>query len=338
MDVLIKSFNRPYYLDRCIYSIKKYCLAERISIKILDDGTPKKYLDRIKEKYPDVSIVYSSSYKEKALFCEHKTSVVDWKIPADFWKSEAAKASDYFMLLEDDNWFMKPLQINSIEQTLKSENTILLKLLWLGNSKLISDQFYKKDPEVHIYKPDLIIRNPQIYNLFFRRFKRKVFKSLFKFIGIDRFSLQLHYYTIYSVAGAIYNRDYFCALWDQNQQEVDESNQIFNALQYLKKNRSNHKFTFANSSQEVMKTGFISSSTNSFKKHTQSKIDMFSFNNILNEAWYEGAFNTTEDLSKDISSYKIKCILASSDISFEAWQQWSNDFKDHYASFGCQIA
>ncbi len=53
MDILIKSFNRPYYLDRAIYSLKKY-LVGNYTITILDDGTPQKYLDKILNKYPDV--------------------------------------------------------------------------------------------------------------------------------------------------------------------------------------------------------------------------------------------------------------------------------------------
>ena len=39
MDIIIKSFNRPYYLDRCILSILKNVKGD-FKIKIVDDGTP----------------------------------------------------------------------------------------------------------------------------------------------------------------------------------------------------------------------------------------------------------------------------------------------------------
>ncbi|MHA7059996.1 hypothetical protein ACWGOQ_0022405 [Aquimarina sp. M1] len=338
MEILIKSFNRPYYLDRCIYSIKKYSTTKKYTIKILDDGTPKKYLDLIQKKYHDISIAYSPGYNEKALFCEHKNPISDWKIPINFWQTEAAKTSDYFLLLEDDNWFVESFNIEAIETTIRTENTIFLKLLWLGNPKLIAADYYKKDPSMHIYQPNLLIKNPKLYKLIFQRFNRKVFKILFNLIGIDRFAYHLKYYTIYTVAGAVFNRDYFCALWENHNQMVNERLQIYNALQYLKKEKQDRKITFGNTSAEILKTGFVSSATNEFEKHTKSDMDMFSFNKIINEAWYHGRLDTTNDLSKDISSSEIKRILASSDVSFETWQQWTQDFKNHYASFGCQIA
>jgi hypothetical protein len=35
-------------------------------INILDDGTPESYLDKIREKYPDVKILLSDNYPKKS--------------------------------------------------------------------------------------------------------------------------------------------------------------------------------------------------------------------------------------------------------------------------------
>ena len=40
-NIYIKSFNRAYYLDRCLQSIEKYVSGE-YSVVDLDDGTPGK--------------------------------------------------------------------------------------------------------------------------------------------------------------------------------------------------------------------------------------------------------------------------------------------------------
>ena len=48
MDIIIKSFNRPYYLDRCLQSIQTFVQDSKYTIMVLDDGTSQKYLDKIK--------------------------------------------------------------------------------------------------------------------------------------------------------------------------------------------------------------------------------------------------------------------------------------------------
>ena len=62
MDLLIKSFNRPYYLDRCIQSIYLNIHDNNFNIIVLDDGTPKKYLDKLLEKFPSITILKSDLY------------------------------------------------------------------------------------------------------------------------------------------------------------------------------------------------------------------------------------------------------------------------------------
>ena len=57
MNILIKSYYRPYLLDRCLQSIyEKVNDANNIEIIILDDGTPQKYLDKITTINPNVKL------------------------------------------------------------------------------------------------------------------------------------------------------------------------------------------------------------------------------------------------------------------------------------------
>jgi len=48
--IIIKSFNRPYYLDRCLQSIYKF-VKGNFKIIVLDDGTPGKYLNKSKKSF-----------------------------------------------------------------------------------------------------------------------------------------------------------------------------------------------------------------------------------------------------------------------------------------------
>ena len=61
MDILIKSYNRPYYLERCLFSIQKH-VAKKENFFVLDDGTPQIYLDKILNRYPFVTIKKSEFY------------------------------------------------------------------------------------------------------------------------------------------------------------------------------------------------------------------------------------------------------------------------------------
>ena len=50
MDIFIKSFNRTFYLRPLFAKHRKLC-RRRFWVKVLDDGTPEKYLQKIKEKH-----------------------------------------------------------------------------------------------------------------------------------------------------------------------------------------------------------------------------------------------------------------------------------------------
>ena len=116
MDILIKSFNRPYYLDRCLYSIQKFGINFKGNIYIMDDGTPKPFLDKIQKKYPTVKILKSEFYEEKARLISNAEPINNVKIPIDLWISSASIASEYFLLLEDDIWFTKPFDFEFYER------------------------------------------------------------------------------------------------------------------------------------------------------------------------------------------------------------------------------
>ena len=93
-DILIKSFNRPYYLDRCIKSIYTYLKGD-FQIKVLDDGTPDKILELIQKKYPEITILSSPLAETKRNILEKyltdKNVSLNKQIPGDFWYEQVEK-------------------------------------------------------------------------------------------------------------------------------------------------------------------------------------------------------------------------------------------------------
>lgn len=337
MDILIKSFNRPYYLDRCLQSIYLNCLGHDFTIKVLDDGTPEKYLKKIKDKFPDIIICKSKYYSQKSKFCEQGKKPEIMAIPIDFWVANAANSTDYFILLEDDIWFTEKVDLNACRQNMIQNKSIFTKLFWLGNPKLIQYKSSNRIGNLTFFEPNLYVTNPILFTFIFYKFNRFKIRKLLMFLKIHTREKYLSYYSIYSVAGVIFKKDYFLSLWKNHQNTVNEGLQLFNALTYCNKNKN--KIAFSRSDSEVLKTGFLSSATNQFKEH-YVQVDMFVFNKIINEAWYKNEFDVMENYPKDIPIKVIEKILKTEkedSISIHTWKQWVLTFKNQYLNFGCKI-
>jgi GR25 family glycosyltransferase involved in LPS biosynthesis len=336
MDILIKSFNRPYYLDRCLQSIYLNCSISDIKIKILDDGTPQKYLDKLQEKFPEITILKSEFYETKSKNCALGLKPETMNIPIDFWVESVKNASEYFVLLEDDIWFTQKVNLKAIYENAKKDSLSILKLHWLGNPKFIQSKSNQKKEIYTIYEPNLYTKLPFLYAIAFHRFSRLKFRAIFKFLGIYSKERFLSYYCIYAVAGVVFNRNYFLSLWKNHKNSVDEGLQIANAVGFMNKNKT----AFAHANNEVLKTGFLSSATNQFKEHYEATIDMFLLNKTINEAWFHNEIDVMENYPKDISMDIISKILDVANnpkLASNDWKKWVSNFRNQYINLGCTI-
>lgn len=332
MDILIKSYNRPYYLDRCLHSISKFVEDDIHSITILDDGTPQLFLDKIRMKYPLVIIEKSDKYEEKSKMVKDNAVL---EIPISLWLRVAKKASDYFLLLEDDYWFTHKVNLTALKARMELENVCFLKLFWLGNSKLISGNIIKNTALFQISKPKLFTRSPFLYKLIFQTYGFKI-QRIFSLLGIYSKDKSLKYYSLYSVAGALFKRDYFIELWHNHDKTINEGLQIFNALKYSKEHPNEH---FAHTHEELLQTGFSTSATNSHKKFEKVHLDIFKVNHILNEAWLKEEFDVLKNFPDELNEHDIYMLLKENGSLYMAdeWEKWTKAFKKQYENLGCKI-
>src|SRR4051812_30553400 len=118
MDIYIKSFNRPYYLERCLRSLQMFAVGS-YSVTVLDDGTPPEYLLRIQTLFPQVRILRSDQYDAKVqALDDHHAKRSNFKltqIPSEFWYASIEQGSEIFALLEEDAWLTEMLNVNDIE-------------------------------------------------------------------------------------------------------------------------------------------------------------------------------------------------------------------------------
>ncbi|RXR19275.1 hypothetical protein EQG63_07465 [Flavobacterium amnicola] len=330
MEILIKSFNRPYYLDKCLHSV--YTYASGFSkIIVLDDGTPEKYLAKIRTKYPKIDIIQSELALKKQKQIENQEKC-DSAIPIDLWKNAAANSTDYFILLEDDMWFVQPISFQNFSNDLKANAIEMVKLFWLNNHILVTKKTISINENLEVYQPEISIQSPFWYSFVFHS-KIPKLKGFLGLFGVFSKEKEMKYYQLYNVAGAVFSKRYYVSLWQTNQTVVAEKNQIINALKFFAKYP---KSKVGKTKSEVLKTGFV---TSALRKDFISDFNIEKANVVLNELWLEGKFEVLSDVNSDLDITVIKNeIIAKTDVNFyENWLLWIHNFKQVYLNFGCNI-
>ena len=331
MDVYIKSFNRAYLLHKTIASIYHYLNDFDGRIIVLDDGTPQKYLYKIVELFPDVQIIKSPYYEQKSK--DISLNKVPGKvIPADFWRDEVLKGSDYFILLEDDMWFTQPINYKDFTKEVYDLEMDMIKFLWLKNNRLISDNVVQKTEYFNIVQPSVLTKNPFLFDAIFRTNKFKLGSLVTKLFN-HKLEL-LKYYHLYMVAGGVFSKRYYQTCWKSNQNNVDELKQISQLLQ------SKINSNIGNSNTEILRTTLKTTATLISKENLGTTVDIFKINEILNEEWLVGNTYKIDDFNSDISTDWIKnCILKiiNNKSLYSAWDKWYEAFRLSYRKIGSEI-
>lgn len=337
VNIFIKSFNRPYYLDRCLQSIEHFVEGDYL-VKILDDGTPEKYLRKIKEKHPNVDIITSRNYQTKVAAIEEslKTGkeIDGFSIPTDLWYSAAKGASDYFIMTEDDVWFTQNINITQLQETCAQNKISLLKLGWLGNHK--DDEYIEIteiSDQVNRISPKELMLFPEFLNDCFFYNKFKFFTLLYR-LGIVDNKTKRKYWALNSILMGFWQKEYWLEVWKDAKGKVDEKQQLRNAAGFYKKNKTNANF-LARLTKEVMKTTFQSSATNSYHQYGKD-FDVNYFNHLINEAWYSDVFDEMQNFPKDFSLDYFEKFLDVK-INKAAFRNWVSTFKTQYKNLGCKV-
>ena len=335
-EILIKSFNRPFYLDRCISSIKMN-VSGNFKIKVLDDGTPKRYLDKIRNKYPEVEIYLSGSYEKKIEAIEENLKsgkpINGFEIPTNFWCENIKKASEYVIVTEDDVWFTRPINIDDLQNQAKKFDINLLKLGWLGNENERKDLELKSiSNDIESAKPKkLVLMNKMLMHAFFHN-HLKFFTILYKLGKVDNYTA-LKYWSLNSILMGFYKKEYWLEIWKNMDGKVDEKRQLINASLFYRKNKNNPNF-ISRLKTEAMKTTFQSSATNSYHEYGFD-FDVNQFNYLINEAWFNDEFDAMENFPKDFSINYFKKFVQGK-INFGEYEKWANKFRQQYENMGCK--
>lgn len=339
ISIVIKSFNRPHYLDRCLKSILQN-VEGVYEIKVLDDGTPEKYLNKLHVTYPQIKFLKSSKYDGKVKAIEENlekgTEIDGFQIPTDLWYQTVSNAADYVLVIEDDVWFTASVNLDELVKNMKEFNIPLLKLGWLGN--YADDQYLQLKKLNHFVtkaQPQrLFTSNKLIMDLFMYN-KYKFFTILYKLKLVDN-TTKRKYWAINSILMGLYRKDYWLAIWKDAKGRVDEKQQLRNAAVWYHHNKNS---IFARTHQEYLKTTFKSSATGSYHEYGYH-LDVNRMNYILNEAWFDDKLDPMENYPKDFSDEYIQSFLEKAnhpDAQYAEWNKWADKFKEQYRNLGAEI-
>jgi len=336
-DIFIKSFNRPFYLDRCIASVHKFVSGD-FRIKVLDDGTPRKYLDKIRSQYPEVEILLSDNYDKKIKAIDDNLAVGKpingFEIPTKFWYDNVKKGSDYVIVTEDDVWITNPVDVDNLAFEAKKFDINLIKLGWLGNESERNDLILNPISETleSAIPKDLLLFPKKLMEAFFYN-QYKIFTILYKIGKVDNLT-QRKYWALNSILMGFYNKNYWLEIWKEMDGKVDEKRQLINASLYYRKHKNNPDF-LCRLTTESMKTTFQSSATNSYHEYGFD-FDVNQFNHLINEAWLNGNFDPMENFPRDFSLDYFKRFV-SEKINTSEFEKWVNQFKKQYRDLGSNV-
>lgn len=332
MTILIKSFYRPYLLDRCLKSIYgKVIDGEKLNIIVLDDGTPQKYIDEISIKYPNVKFKFSNYRDEKIKKIKNHLDGIenyyDKRIPTDLWYEAISDSSDILIMTEDDVWFIDEFDMKSYTSKM---NLLGIHLIKLGrdlykDSELIP--ISKLSDNLYSHNPKFLLKSKLFYNLLLNNSFN--IRTILEKYGILSKRWIMNLWVMYDIPMGMYRKDYLQFLWKDKFSRVIEYLQLKNAVEWNFNTKGENRYTLLE--KNVMQTSFRSSASfNAF--NIKENFDLIKFNYLLNELWLKGNFNSYENYPNDFSvEYLYEILSAYEGKEFaDQWRKWSEGFIEMY--------
>lgn len=321
MDILIKTFYRPHLLDRCLRSIyERIADVEQIKITILDDGTPQKYLDKIQQKYPEVSFKFSDWRDEKVekinRHLEGKEQYHDTRIPTDLWYDAIAQSSDILIITEDDVWMVDNFNMHNYANEMEKYNIHILKL----GRDFTETVNHKLTETIYYHNPKYFIKSEKLYRLLINNsFK---LRDRLSAVGLLPKYWRNELWKMYDIPMAMMRKDYLLYIWKDKYKRVVEDLQLANAVSWDFKTKGKTKYTLLKD-RAMDFTARSSASFNAF--NIEENFDLIRFNYILNELWLNGEFDEFENYPKDFSvDYIYKILLEKEGRKFaDNWKKWT---------------
>jgi glycosyltransferase involved in cell wall biosynthesis len=310
MNIYIKTFNRPFYLERCLRSLKAHA-HKRGEIRVMDDGTLERYRARLTELHPDVVFLRSNADDDKfALLKQQRFEEIRQRYddPAAFWvRTARAEPDSHFMVMEDDTWLVEDLDLAQIDTIVKRTDAAMLRLHWhmLTTGR---ERIYYQEP----LGPDLTV------DFFMPEFR------------IDKATNSINVFDLFMLwqsSMAIYRRDFYIHCQDKVDHYMNEHWQVKRAAEFFMAAPKDSRPRFAKTSRAVVHQGWIVPAR-SEPTYYQEGLVQHVYMECLNEAWYAGRLDVAQSLPLDFSeAYIVELFRRDLDEAAAAqWLKWRDDY------------
>jgi hypothetical protein len=302
-------------------------------ITVLDDGTPSKYLGKIKSRFPSVEILRSDSAAQKELAIgRHVKGEKLYNltgVPTSFWVNAIGQGSETFLLMEEDAWMTGVLELNGTLKAMHQNSIVSLKLFWCDNDDIVKGKKLAVTPDIETISPSFV-KNKVLASLLLNR-KYRIRSAISKSAFFTK-QFVLPYYAMYTVSSAFFSKKFWTSLWQAPAGSINEEQQLLNALKW---HYLHPESRYGKTHIEKCSTSYTTSSYNSFRK---VEFDFISFNHHLNEAWYTDALAPLTDFPGDFNTSYLWGFINNSNLHFSDWKAWIRLFQDQFRRQGCKIA
>lgn len=344
MDILIKSYNRPYLLSFTIKSIYKNIVGD-FSITIVDDGTPDIYLKKLIDEFPEIKIIKTIYHNEKSSGIENYEIIRPvWnyvKLPHTDWnKVVNSFAFDYFLILEDDQFVIKKIDLIKIQKIINDYNLQFLNFNIL-NKKSFNFPIKKQLNDIYIYDSKSFIGIIKKFKFLFRPsdFYKPIIKILKK-LKIKYFKLSFNkdivdLYNIYIISGVIYKLEYWNVCVGSAKDELNENHQLLCAANYNIQNKG--KLNFGISKEPHVKTSF---SNTSLGENRGVNFDTTLFNILMNKLWYKNDLSYFDENNYNVNVNRIINYLNDENnpnCNSNEWLKYTQVFENCYKDQGYDL-
>lgn len=277
-------------------------------------------MDKIKQKYPQVSFQFSKYRDEKIekiqKHLDGKENYYDVRIPTELWYDAIASSSDILIITEDDVWFVDDFDMKFYAQEMEKYGIQILKM----GRDVTETENYKLTDTINYHNPKYIVKSQKLYNILLND-SFGIRTKLLKWNLLPKY-WRNELWKMYDIPMAMTRKDYLLYIWKDKYKRVVEDLQLANAVGWDLKTTGKTKYTLLKN-RAMDFTARSSASFNSF--NIKERFDLIRFNYILNELWYNNEFNEYENYPKDFSiDYIYEILVQKENKAFaDNWKKWT---------------